>query len=55
MVGSPQQIVDKLMHQRELFGSERFLAHFDIGGLPYPKVAQTIELLATEVLPHVRG
>ena len=53
-VGSPQQIIDKLMYQYELFGHRRFLAQIDIGGLPYSKVAQTIELLATEVVPVVR-
>jgi alkanesulfonate monooxygenase SsuD/methylene tetrahydromethanopterin reductase-like flavin-dependent oxidoreductase (luciferase family) len=53
-VGSPQQIIDKLLYQHELFGHQRFLAQIDIGGLPYSKVAQTIELLATEVAPVVR-
>jgi alkanesulfonate monooxygenase SsuD/methylene tetrahydromethanopterin reductase-like flavin-dependent oxidoreductase (luciferase family) len=52
-VGSPQEVVDKLMHEHELFGIGRFLAQVDIGGLPYPKVARAIELLATEVLPAV--
>jgi alkanesulfonate monooxygenase SsuD/methylene tetrahydromethanopterin reductase-like flavin-dependent oxidoreductase (luciferase family) len=54
-VGSPQQIVDKLMYERELFGHDRFLAQVDIGGLPYAKVAQSIELLATRVAPAMRG
>jgi probable LLM family oxidoreductase len=53
-VGSPQQIIDKLLYQHELFGHQRFLAQIDLGGLPYAKVAQTIELLATEVAPVVR-
>ena len=53
-VGSPQQIVEKIMYERELFGHDRFLAQVDIGGLPYAKVANTIELLATHVLPAIR-
>jgi probable LLM family oxidoreductase len=53
-VGSPQQIIDKLLYQHEMFGHQRFMAQIDIGGLPYSKVAQTIELLATEVAPVVR-
>jgi alkanesulfonate monooxygenase SsuD/methylene tetrahydromethanopterin reductase-like flavin-dependent oxidoreductase (luciferase family) len=53
-VGSPQQIVDKLGYERELFGHDRFLAQIDIGGLPYAKVARSIELLATKVLPALR-
>jgi len=52
-VGSPQQIIDKLMYERELFAHDRFLCQVDIGGLPYTKVARSIELLATEVLPAI--
>jgi len=53
-VGSPQQIVDKIMYERELFGHDRFMAQIDIGGMPYASVAQVIELLASEVAPKVR-
>ena len=53
-VGSPQQIVEKILHQYELFGHSRFLAQMDIGGLPFERVAEGIELLATEVAPVVR-
>ncbi|WP_309546371.1 hypothetical protein [Rhizobium rhizogenes] len=30
------------------------MAQIDIGGLPFAKVANAIELLATEVIPAVR-
>ena len=53
-VGSPQQIVEKILHQHELFGHQRFIAQMDIGGLPFSKVAASIEMLATEVAPIVR-
>lgn len=53
-VGSPQEIVDKILWERELFGHQRYLAQIDIGGLPYAKVARTIEHLAERVLPAVR-
>lgn len=53
-VGSPQEIIDKLDYERGLFGHDRFLAQIDIGGLPYDKVARSIELLATKVLPAMR-
>ena len=33
---------------------DRFLGQVDIGGLPYTKVATSIELLATQVLPAIR-
>jgi alkanesulfonate monooxygenase SsuD/methylene tetrahydromethanopterin reductase-like flavin-dependent oxidoreductase (luciferase family) len=53
-VGSPQQIIDKLLYQYELFGHQRFIGQVDIGGMPFDKVAQVIELLGTEVAPVVR-
>jgi probable LLM family oxidoreductase len=53
-VGSPQQIIDKIMYEHRLFGHQRFIVQSDIGGLPYAKVADVIELLATEVAPVVR-
>jgi probable LLM family oxidoreductase len=53
-VGSPQQIIDKILYERELFGHRRFLAQIDIGGLPYASVARVIELFAAEVAPVVR-
>lgn len=53
-VGSPQQIIDKILYEHEMFRHDRFMAQIDIGGLPFGKVADAIELLATEVLPVVR-
>ncbi|MFJ7724977.1 LLM class flavin-dependent oxidoreductase [Neobacillus sp. NPDC097160] len=53
-VGSPQQIVEKILQQHELFGHQRFLAQLDIGGQPFKNVAEGIELLATKIAPIVR-
>ncbi|MGM0884022.1 MAG: hypothetical protein ACQEXQ_23675 [Bacillota bacterium] len=53
-VGSPEQIVEKILAQHELFGHNRFMAQLDIGGVPFSKVAASIELLATKVAPVVR-
>ena len=53
-VGSPQQIIDKILYERELFAHHRFLAQIDIGGLPFAKVAQVIELFATKIAPVIR-
>ena len=53
-VGSPQQIVDKILYEHEMFGHQRFMAQIDVGGLPFTKVATAIELLANDVLPVVR-
>jgi probable LLM family oxidoreductase len=53
-VGSSQQIIEKVLEQYELFGHQRFLAQMDIGGMPFKKVAENIERLATEVAPIIR-
>jgi len=53
-VGNPQEIIDKLLYQREIFGHQRFVAQIDLGGLPFSMVARTIELLAAEIAPVVR-
>lgn len=54
MVGSPQQIIDKMLYQYELYQHDRTLLQIDFGGVPYDMVANTIDLLATEVLPVVK-
>jgi len=53
-VGSPQEIIDKVMYERTLFRHDRFIAQIDIGGMPYSEVARMIELLASDVLPVLR-
>jgi len=53
-VGSPQQMIEKILQQNELFGHQRFIAQMDIGGLPFEKIAKNIERLATEVAPVIR-
>ncbi|GGG26873.1 LLM class flavin-dependent oxidoreductase [Paenibacillus abyssi] len=53
-VGSPEQLVEKILYQHELFGHHRFVAQIDIGAQPFARVVKAIELLATEVAPVVR-
>jgi probable LLM family oxidoreductase len=52
-VGSPAEIVDKILYEHGLFGHQRFMAQIDIGGQSFAQVARSIELLATEVRPAV--
>ncbi|HHT7235602.1 MULTISPECIES: LLM class flavin-dependent oxidoreductase [Bacillus] len=54
MVGSPQQIIEKMLYQYELFGQQRFMAQIDFGGVPFDKIEKNIELIATEIMPAVR-
>ncbi|MED0888442.1 LLM class flavin-dependent oxidoreductase [Bacillus mycoides] len=54
MIGSPQQIIGKMLYQYELFGQQRFMAQIDFGGVPFDKIEKNIELIATEIMPAVR-
>ncbi|SOC36068.1 LLM class flavin-dependent oxidoreductase [Ureibacillus acetophenoni] len=53
-VGGPNEIVEKILHQYELFGHTRFMAQVDIGGVPFRDIERSIELLATKVAPVVK-
>ena len=53
-VGSPQEIVEKILFQHELFGHDRFLLQFTVGSMPHADVLRSIELFGTEVAPVVR-
>ena len=54
LVGSPQQIIDKILWEQELFGITRFLLHISVGTLPHSQVLRAIELLGTVVAPAVK-
>jgi hypothetical protein len=47
-------LLGKLLYQHKLFGHQRFIGQIDIGGMPFAKVTQAIELLGTEVALVVR-
>ena len=53
-VGSPQEVVEKILFQHEIFGHHRFLVQFSVGRLPHSSVLRSIELFGTEVAPAVR-
>jgi probable LLM family oxidoreductase len=55
VVGSPQDVVEKILFQHELFGHQRFLAQISVGHLPHTNAMRAIELLGTEVVPTVRA
>ncbi len=54
-VGSPQQVVEKILFQHEIFGHDRFLLQPTVGSMPHAKTMRAIELLGTEVAPAVRA
>lgn len=53
-VGSPQQVIDKILYEHELFGHTRFLMQMSVGTMPHEKNMRAIELFGTVVAPAVR-
>ncbi|RFU68430.1 LLM class flavin-dependent oxidoreductase [Bacillus sp. V59.32b] len=53
-VGSPQEIIEKILYQHELFGHQRYLAQMDFGGMPFDWLVKNIEIIGTEILPAIR-
>jgi alkanesulfonate monooxygenase SsuD/methylene tetrahydromethanopterin reductase-like flavin-dependent oxidoreductase (luciferase family) len=54
LVGSPQEVTDKILMEQEMFGLTRFLMHLSVGTMPHDQLMKAIELLGTKVAPAVR-
>ena len=55
VVGTAQEVADKILFEHELFGNQRFLCQMSVGNLSHDKALRAIELLGTEVAPVVRA
>jgi probable LLM family oxidoreductase len=55
VVGSPDEVIEKILFQHELFGHQRFLAQMSVGSLPHAQALRSIELFGTVVAPAVRA
>jgi probable LLM family oxidoreductase len=53
-IGSPDQVIEKILFQHEIFHHDRFLIQFSVGSLPHPGIMRSIELFGTKVAPAVR-
>ena len=53
-VGSPDQVIEKILFQHEVFEHDRFLIQFSVGTMPHGKIMRSIELLGTKVAPVVK-
>lgn len=55
MVGSPEQITEKILLFHEMFGNTRYLAQLMTGtSMPHAKTLHAIELFGTKIAPAVR-
>lgn len=55
VVGSPEEVIEKILHQYEIFRHDRFLLQLSVGSLPHKDLLTAIELLGTEVAPVIRN
>lgn len=54
LIGDPQEVIDKILYEHELFQMDRFLLQFSVGSMPHAKMLRAIELYGTQVAPAVR-
>ena len=54
LLGSPKEVIDKILYEHEIFRNERLLIQFTVGPTPHDKVMRSIELFGTKVAPSVR-
>ncbi|QHS23994.1 LLM class flavin-dependent oxidoreductase [Virgibacillus sp. MSP4-1] len=53
-VGSPQEIIEKILYQHEQFGHQRYIAQIDFGGMPFKKLQKNLEIIGTEIIPAIK-
>lgn len=53
-IGSPQQIIEKILYQHELFNHQRYIAQMDFGGVPFENLMKNIEIIGNEILPAIK-
>src|SRR4051812_14828966 len=55
MIGTPEQLTEKILDAQAQLGITRFIGQFDGGGPPAARVHESIARLATETAPAVRA
>jgi probable LLM family oxidoreductase len=53
-LGTPDDIIEKILFQHEIFNHQRFLIQLTVGMMPHDKMMHAIELFGTKVAPVVR-
>ena len=54
-VGSPDDIIEKILYQHSIFNHQRLLLQLSVGTMPHDKLMHAIELLGTKIAPVVRA
>ncbi|MCB8883432.1 LLM class flavin-dependent oxidoreductase [Acidisoma cellulosilytica] len=55
LVGSPEQVAEKILFQHTVFRHQRFLLQVSVGPMSHAKVMKAIELFGTRTAPIVRA
>ncbi len=53
-VGSPEQVIEKILYQHDKLGHQRYLMQMSVGTMPHAQTMRSIELFGTKVAPAVR-
>ena len=53
LVGSPDEVAEKILAGHDVFRNDRFLMQIDMGGLSHRETLRAIELLGTRVKPQI--
>jgi probable LLM family oxidoreductase len=54
VLGSPQEVADKILAEHEYFQMDRFSVQFNVAGIDHGQMMKAIELFGTKVAPVVR-
>ena len=54
LMGSPQEVIDKMLWEYEIFNNDRFLIQLSAGHIEHKAMMKAIELYGTKVAPAVR-
>jgi probable LLM family oxidoreductase len=54
-VGTPEEVIRKILLLHDVFGQDRFLMQITVGSMPHEQVLRAIELFGREVAPAVRA
>ena len=55
LVGSAEEVTEKILRLHDIFGMDRFMAQLSVGPVPHADLMRAIELLGNEVVPAVRA
>lgn len=54
-VGTPDEIIEKILFQHAIFGHQRFLMYMGSNAIPHAQMLRAVELLGAKVAPVVRA